>query len=111
MLRSKRLADIIATLIMSCFAIAGWMQLHSEMMASVESKSPDLFEGRLCRNDYGSTVLNKTNITTFTDCSGFEPMLAKSIAINSFDQKVEDVFNLKKLSNYQHTRSINSRLF
>jgi hypothetical protein len=67
MLRSNRLADTLATLIMSCFAILGWMQLHN-----------------------GHYFQSKTILV--------KPILAKSIAVKNSDRKVEDVFDLQKLS-------------
>jgi hypothetical protein len=53
MLRSSRFADILATLIMSCLAIVGWMNLHQEYktqsktMASIESKFSSLVAAKL----------------------------------------------------------------
>jgi hypothetical protein len=50
--QSNRFAEILATLIMSCFAIVGWMHLHqdnlqSKKMVSAESKLPELLVAKL----------------------------------------------------------------
>jgi hypothetical protein len=53
MLRSNRFADILATLIMSCFALMGWINLHQEYslqskkMISAESKLPNFLTTKL----------------------------------------------------------------
>jgi hypothetical protein len=36
MLRSNRFAEILATVIMSCFAILGWIQLQKEQHLQLE---------------------------------------------------------------------------
>jgi hypothetical protein len=56
MLQSNQLIDILATLLMGCLGLLGWIQLNekhsfnTETMVVIESQLPNLVEERLHSN-------------------------------------------------------------
>ena len=85
----------VPTLSVSAFEL----QPHPVLAAKAEL--PSSTEVKLCQDLEGKIDLNNANLSTFTDCPGFYPTLAKLIVVNGPYEKVEDVLTISDLSKRQ----------